>query len=186
MLLRLPDLARLPGFLDALRRGWTPESDNDAALANEVIHRVHDNPDAFIRGLSNPQGGGPMVLLADGTLVPRLAHVRYWIWDDVYCGDVYLRWQPGSNELPPYCDGHVGYAVVPWQRGRGLAAKALQELVSAARGYGLSWLDMSMSSTNIASVRTAEAAGAVFQEEFVAVEQGGVRSRRYRLFFPDA
>lgn len=184
-LLQTPDLALLPGYLDALQRRWTPQGDDNESLASEMIQRILEDPEAFIRGLSNPHGGGAPVQLADGTLVPRLAHVRYWIWDGAYSGDVYLRWQPGTTGLPSYCDGHVGYAVVPWRRGRGLAARALLELTAVARGYGLGWLDIAMSSANTASIRTAEAAGAVFQEEFFSAEQGGVQARRYRLFFPD-
>lgn len=186
MLLYTPDMSRLSQYLDALRRGWTPDCDFDPHCANEVIMRIEANPETFIQSLSNPRGGGTPVELTDGTLVPRLAHVRFWIWDDSYCGDINLRWQPGTSELPPYCDGHVSYAVVPWKRGRGLAATALRELVAVARGYGLAWLDISMSSANIASIRTAEAAGALLHDEYVAVEQGGVLARRYRLCLPDS
>jgi predicted acetyltransferase len=186
MLLRAPDLAGLPQYLDALRRGWTPGSDHDLDAANNIIQGVEANPERFIAALQNLEGGGPPVQLADGSLVPRLAHARYWIWDDSYCGEVNLRWQPGTTELPPYCDGHVGYAVVPWQRGRGLAAAALRELAAVAGGYGLAWLELSMSAANVASVRTAEAAGAHFQGEYVAAQQGGVLARRYRLPVNDA
>jgi predicted acetyltransferase len=186
VLLHKPELTRLPEYLDALRRGWTPDNDQDPIEATALIQRIEADPEKFMRAMSNPQGGGPLVQLTDGTLVPRLAYVRYWIWDGSYCGDVSLRWQPGTTDLPAYCDGHVGYAVVPWKRGRGLAAAALRELAHVARDHGLCWLDISMSSTNIASVRTAETAGAVFQGEFVAVEQGGVHARRYRLIVGDA
>jgi hypothetical protein len=101
MLLRAPDLAGLPQYLDALRRGWTPESDQDLDAANKIIQRVEADPERFLAALLNPEGGGPPVQLAGGSLVPRLAHVRYWIWDDSYCGEVNLRWQPGTTELPP-------------------------------------------------------------------------------------
>jgi predicted acetyltransferase len=181
MLLRAPDLAGLPQYLDALRRGWTPESDHDVDGASNIIQRVEANPERFIAALFDAEGGGPPVALADGTLVPRLAHARYWIWDGSHCGEINLRWQPGTTELPAYCDGHVGYAVVPWQRGRGLAAAALRELAAVGRNYGFAWLELSMSSANIASIRTAEAAGAHFQGDYVAVHQGGVIARRYRL-----
>lgn len=186
MLLRTPDLAGLPQYLDALRRGWTPDRDEDFDGANELIQRINSDPQQFLASLSNPQGGGPPVQLADGTLVPRLARARYWIWENSYCGDINLRWQPGTSELPPYCDGHVGYAVVPWQRGRGLATGALRELMATARGHGLSWIEVAMDTANIASVRTAEAAGAQLHQEYLAVEQGGVLARRYRLFLRDA
>ncbi len=40
-----------------------------------------------------------------------------------------LRWQRGSEALPPYCLGHIGYAVVPWKQGRGYATRALREVL---------------------------------------------------------
>jgi predicted acetyltransferase len=67
-----------------------------------------------------------------------------------------------------------------------LAAAALQDLKLLARAHRLAWLDIAMSAGNVASIRTAEAAGAVFEEEFVALEQGGARARRYRLYLRDA
>ncbi len=181
MLLRPPDLAGLPGYLAALRRGWTPDGDHDPEGAGRLVARVEADPQGFITALSRPEGGGPPVRLDDGRLVPRLAHVRYWIWQGAYCGDFNLRWQPGGSELPPYCDGHVGYAVVPWARGRGLAAAALREATVIARGHGLAWLELSMDAANLASIRTAEAAGARLEGEYMAAEQGGVLARRYRL-----
>ena len=183
--LRSPDLVLLPQYLDALRRGWTPEADDDPEGAGAILRTVEADPVAFVRWLFNPGGGGPPVELDDGTLVPRLAYVRYWIWTDGYCGEVGLRWRPGTSELPPYCDGHVGYAVVPWKRGSRLAAASVRELMPIARGFGLRWLDISMSAANAASIRVAETVGAVLQEEYVALEQGGIPARRYRLWMPD-
>jgi hypothetical protein len=100
VILQTPDIAKLQGYLDALRRGWTPDADEDFDQAAAMVQRIEADPDGFVRSLSNPQGVGPKVELSDGRLVPRLAHVRYWIWDGSYCGDLNLRWQPGTSALP--------------------------------------------------------------------------------------
>jgi predicted acetyltransferase len=180
--LQAPDRAMLPSYLAALKTGWTPESDHDLAAAEQLAARVASAPEHLLSMFWNPAGQGPPVALDDGREVPRLAHVRHWIVDgDAYCGEVNLRWQPGSNELPTYCDGHVGYAVVPWMRRRGVARFALQGLARIAPTWGLKWIDIAMDVDNAASRRVAESAGATLMDEYVAVEQGGVRAYRYRL-----
>lgn len=179
--IRVPDRASLPMYLAALKLGWTPERDHDPAEANRWVERIQADPAKFLRWLWNPGGEGPPVTLSDGREVPRLAHIRHWIFDGEYCGDLNLRWHPGTSELPEYCDGHVGYAVVPWKRRRGIATAALRKLAAVAPAYGLQWLDIAMDANNAASRRVAEGAGAVWLGDHVAVEQGSVRACRYRL-----
>ena len=55
------------------------------------------------------------------------------MWDGEFCGSIGFRWQPGTSTLPPYVLGHIGYAVVPWKRGRGYATQALALLLPEAR-----------------------------------------------------
>lgn len=181
-LLKTPDLSILPMYLAALKRGWTPESDDDMAIARQLITDVESDPETHLAWLWNPTGQGAPVTLSDGSVVPRLAHVRFWIFDDgEYCGEVNLRWQPGTSTLPPYCDGHVGYAVVPWKRRQGIASTALRHLAAMAPTFGLEWLDIAMSADNLASRRVSEAAGAKLIGEYIAHEQGGVKACMYRL-----
>jgi predicted acetyltransferase len=183
--LLVPDASTLQQYLKALSANWTPDSDNDPDGARALRDRIEADPAAYLNSLRNPGANGPPVALEDGRLVPRLAHVRYWISDGSYCGDINLRWQREANELPPYCDGHVGYAVVPWKRRQGHATGALRALAQIAPNFGLKWLDIAMDAENVASIRVAEAAGAVLVEEYVAVERGGAPARRYRLTCSD-
>jgi len=184
--LRVPQPAMLPHYLAALRRGWTPDSDGDLDRAQRLAEQVEADASRYLSWLWNPEALGPKVTLEDGREVPRLAHVRHWIVDDDFCGEINLRWQPGTSELPDYCDGHVGYAVVPWKRRRGVAASALRQLARLAPSFGLAWLDIAMSVDNLASRRVAESAGAVLLDEYTALEQGGVRACKYRLACNDA
>lgn len=177
-----PDAVLLPGYLAALERHWTSDADDDPDGAARLITQIRRDPTAFLASLSNPEGAGAPIVLDDGTQVARLPWLRYWISDGEYAGDMNLRWQPGTAELPPYCLGHVGYAVVPWKRGAGYASQALMQLPPIARRFGLPWLDISMDSSNTASRRTAERGGAVLIREFNAgAEYGEVEAVCYRL-----
>ncbi|POZ61253.1 GNAT family N-acetyltransferase [Chromobacterium alticapitis] len=179
-----PELALLPGYVAALERRWTPESDHDPAGADRLLAAIKRDGAGFISALSNPQGLGEPIVLADGSAVPRLPWRRFWILDDAggYAGELNLRWQRGTSELPPYCLGHVGYAVPPWHRGAGLAAAALRELTPIARAQGLAWLDIAMATDNLASIRSAENAGARCVHQFNAgAEHGDAEAWLYRL-----
>jgi predicted acetyltransferase len=178
-----PDRARLPGYLDALGRGWTPEADLDPDHAAHLIARIEHDTDAFLAALTNPEGKGAPVRLDDGRSVPRLPFLRHWIFDDDrYAGELNLRWQTGTSSLPDYCLGHLGYAVVPWMRGAGYASSAIRLVLPLARQLGLSWLDISMRVDNTASRRTAERAGAIYIKTFDAgSEYGDVEAALYRI-----
>ena len=89
---------------------------------------------------------------------------------------------PGSQDVPPHVLGHVGYAVVPWKRGRGYAKQALEAILPEAKAIGLSYVEMITDPDNIASQRVMLAAGAVLAERFTKPEQyGGVEGLRFRI-----
>jgi predicted acetyltransferase len=177
-----PNMDLLPSYLAALERNWTSNADSDAEGASRLVARIKRDPEAFLASLSNLQGKGSPITLEDGSSVPRIPFVRHWIWDGEYAGDINLRWQPGTSELPSYVLGHVGYAVVPWKRGADYASIAIRLLMPVARGLNLDWLDISMDAANIASRRTAEKAGATLIKTFDAgPEYGGVDACLYRI-----
>ena len=87
-----------------------------------------------------------------------------------------------TEALPPYCLGHIGYAVVPWKRRRGYATRAVQEVLLEAKAEGLRYVEITTDPSNVASQRVIEANGGVLLEEFVApASVGGGRERRYRV-----
>lgn len=114
--------------------------------------------------------------------MPRLLGLTRWIWQDGFCGSIGLRWQVGCNDLPPYCLGHIGYAVAPWRRGEGLATRALIAVLPIARSLGLTHVDLTVDPANRASIRVIEKAGGRFVETFTTpAALGGVTDLLYRI-----
>jgi len=91
---------------------------------------------------------------------------RRWIWDGEFAGVISLRWQPGTPALPPHVLGHVGYAVVPWKRGRGYATAALRDLLPGIGALGLPYIELTTDVDNVASQRVITANGGVLVKRF--------------------
>jgi len=177
-----PSLASLPAYVDALERGWSPDNVRGKAAADEQLARIAADPDGFIAGLDDPEARGGPVSLPDGTQVERLPGFVRWIWDGAFCGSIGFRWRPGTEELPPTCLGHVGYAVVPWKQGRGHASGALALLLPEARARGLRWIELTTDPDNWASQKVILANGGALVERFVKPAMfGGVEGLRFRI-----
>ena len=155
----------LPGYVHALKQGWSPDNRRPQA-AGEHLARIAEDPDRFLSEQIDREAKGPPVILPDGRAVPRLPGYGQWIWDGEFCGEISLRWQPGTTALPPYCLGHIGYSVVPWKRQRGYATRALQLLLPQARDEGLAYVELVADADNIASQRVIEANGGELIERF--------------------
>ncbi|WP_284619251.1 GNAT family N-acetyltransferase [Aquabacterium humicola] len=177
-----PTADHLPGYIDALQRGWSADTVRGAAAAAEELARIEADAVAFIAGMDDREAQGGPVTLPDGSTVPRLPGFRRWLWDGEFCGSINLRWQAGTAELPPHCLGHIGYAVVPWKRQRGYATEALKQLLPEARAVGLPHVIITTDLDNTASQRVIEANGGVLVERFDKPAQfGGKAGLRYRI-----
>jgi predicted acetyltransferase len=162
--------------------GWSPN--NVTNVSAEQLAAIREDPDAFLAELTR-QGG--TITLPDGAEVPRLPFIVRWMWDGEFCGSISLRWQTGSDELPPYVLGHVGYAVVPCKRGRGYATEALRSMLDEARSVGLARLQITTDPDNQASQRVIEINGGRRVEEFVNERYGpGLRLRHVIDLRPSA
>lgn len=176
-----PSVAYLPEYAAALRRGWSPDNLREEAAAEELA-RIASDATAFVASLVDRTAAGGPIMLPDGTTVKRLPGFRQWIWDGEFCGSIGFRWQPGTEVLPPYCLGHIGYAVVPWKRGRGYATEALCKLLPEAKAEGLRYVEITTLPGNVPSQRVILANGGVLVEEFTApASLGGRRHLRYRV-----
>ena len=171
-----------PSYVAALRGGWSADNVRGAVAAAEELQRIEADPAAFLAGMIDREAKGGPVPLPDGSTVPRIPAFRRWMWDGEFCGTIGLRWQPGTEELPPHCLGHIGYAVVPAKRNRGYAKQALAQTLPLARAEGLRWVELTTDPDNAASQRTIEANGGVLVERFVKPPQfGGTPGLRYRI-----
>jgi predicted acetyltransferase len=176
-----PALEHLPGYIGALERGWSPDTERDEARFDE-LRDIRQSPEKFLQLLDDPAAAGRPIQLPDGTLVPRLPGFRRWIWDGEFCGSVGFRWTPGSAALPPTCLGHIGYSVVPWKRGRGYAKAALARILPEARERGLPHVDIVTDVDNVASQRVVLANGGVLLERFAkGPHYGAKEGLRFRI-----
>jgi predicted acetyltransferase len=176
-----PERRHLPGYIQALERGWSPDNLRPEA-AGETLARIAADADRFLEEQVDREARGPRVTLPDGTTVPRLPGYSLWMWDGEFCGAVGFRWQPGTSTLPAYCLGHVGYSVVPWKRRRGYATRALALLLPLVREEGLEYIELTADRDNVASRRVIEANGGVFIEPFVKTgAHGGTETLRFRI-----
>lgn len=165
MMLVRPAADYLPSYRAALERAWSPNTQDPAAGWLE-LERIKDDPDAFLAAQDDPQGRGDPIVLPDGTLALRLPGYRRWIWDGEFGGMISVRWQPGTAALPPHVLGHIGYAVVPWKRRRGLATDALREALPEIRALGLPYVELTTDLDNVASQKVITTNGGVLVEQF--------------------
>jgi predicted acetyltransferase len=182
MTLVWPSREHLDSYADALRRGWSPDNVRGLAVTEEQLARIARDPDAFVSSLVDREAKGEPIVLADGTTVKRLPGYVRWLWDGEFCGSIGFRWQRGTEALPPHCLGHIGYAVVPWKRGRGYATEALRAMLPDAAAEGLRYVEITTGAGNDASRRVIEKNGGLFVEEFVTPPSlGSKRELRFRI-----
>ncbi len=175
-----PALDYLDGVRAALARGWSPNTVHDTS--RRELERIDADPVAWVDGQVDREAKGPPIEDADGTLLARLPGFTRWMWDGEFCGSIGLRWQKGTTDLPPTCLGHVGYAVVPWKRGRGYATRALRALLDDVRAEGLPHVVVTTDPDNVASRRVIEANGGTLVERFIKpASHGGGQGLRYRI-----
>ncbi len=176
-----PAAAYLEGLRDALARGWSPDNLRPEA-AHEELAAIDADPAAYLAAQVDREAKGAPIRMPDGSVAARLPGFRRWIWDGEFCGLIGLRWQRGTTDLPPYCLGHIGYAVVPWKRRLGHATRALALTLDAARDEGLPFVIVTTDETNVASQRVIVANGGTLVERFDKTDlHGGAPSLRYRI-----
>ena len=177
-----PDLRRLPDFVAALERGWSPDNVRGAEAARELLDRAATDPAALLDSFDDPDARAGDIILPDGSRVERLPGFHRWIWDDDFCGVIGFRWRKGTPDLPAHVLGHVGYAVPPWKRGRGYATGALAALLPTVAALGLPWVDLTTDPDNLPSQKVILAVGGYLVERFVkGPAYGGGPGLRYRI-----
>lgn len=177
-----PGPEHLASYVEALTRGWSPDNVRGADAARDELQAIAADAAAFLDSLEDREAAGRPIILLDGTEVPRLPGYRRWMWDGEFCGSIGVRWRHGTEDLPPTCLGHIGYAVVPWKQRRGYATLALGEILTDIRAEGLRYVELTTAPDNVASQRVIEQNGGVLVDTFITPSTLGSRpERRYRI-----
>jgi predicted acetyltransferase len=177
-----PGRELLPGYVAALEAGWAPSNIGGERLRLAHLAAIAEDADAFLESLHDPEAKGPPIVLEDGTAVPRLPGWTRWIDDGSFAGFVNVRWQAGTEALPPHVSGHLGYGMIPEKRGRGLATAALGLALGEVRALGLRHVVLTADPSNAASVRVIERNGGVAVGRGVEpAAHGGREIIRFRI-----
>ena len=169
-----PSLDKLPRYEAALAAGWSPDTERDVSA--EQLAALHQNPRSFLFDLTRQDG---TIISASGHQVRRLPSRLFWLDDGDFCGMINLRFMPGTDALPDYVSGHVGYAVVPWKRRLGYATRALALVLPVAREVGLGRVEITCDEYNEPSRRVILTKGGVLSA--ARDEEGGRRKLVFHI-----
>jgi predicted acetyltransferase len=169
-----PSRRKLAQYQAALAAGWSPDTTQDVSRTQLAASRR--DPASFLAELTRQNGN---LVTASGRIVPRLPSRVFWLDDGEFCGVINLRFVAGSDALPDYVSGHIGYAVVPWKQRRGYATAALALVLPVAREIGLNRVEITCDDDNDASRRVIEKNGGVLVG--AKPEPGGASKLVFRI-----
>jgi len=109
-----PAREHLPGYIDALERGWSFNNLRPKAGFEELA-QIRSDPARFLESLDDREAKGPPVALPDGTQVPRLPGYRRWMWDGEFCGRSRCAGSTGATRCPLTA---WAISAMGWCRGR--------------------------------------------------------------------
>lgn len=113
------------------------------------------------------------------TSVPEylVTSTLYFLTDNAQtklCGAIDIRHR--LNDHLVQFGGHIGYGIVPSERGKGYAKAQLRLALPIAKSLGVTRALVTCGDTNIGSARTIESCGGVLENK---VADGGELTRRY-------
>jgi len=73
-----PSLTYLPGYVAALRSGWSPDNVRGETAAREELAKIDQGPQVFVEQLFDPEAKVARVTLP-GSTVTRLPGFRLWL-----------------------------------------------------------------------------------------------------------
>src|SRR5437588_12613853 len=93
-----PSLDRLPSYVAALKRGWSPDNIKGAAASIEELAQIEKDPRWFVESVTDREAKGPPIVLPDGTTAARHPGFSLSPCDTEFCGWNGLRCQQGNSE----------------------------------------------------------------------------------------
>jgi predicted acetyltransferase len=93
-----PRQEHLPGYLDTLDRGWSPDPVR-RGHADAERRRIESDATTYLARMDDREALGAPITLPDGSSARRIPSIRRWLWDGKLCGTISLRWQPGTTAL---------------------------------------------------------------------------------------
>ncbi len=120
-----------------------------------------------------------LALYAKGVGLPDgfVAHQSFWCVDADSRVVGAANFRPQLNRQLLRSGGHIGYGVMPSERGKGYASKILSETLIKAKTQGLEKVLLSCKKNNFASVRVIEKNAGVFHSEASLFEGGDIVQR---------
>lgn len=177
-----PGMRHLPSYIQATLQMSKDQTEPFFKMYERELAEIESDPEKFISLMDDLKAERPPVELPNGTIIPRIPSITRWMWDGEICGSAQLRWLPGTTDLPPYCLGHISYAVFPWKRRNGYASKSLASLLPYAQELGMSFVEIVADVENVISQQVILSNGGVLFEEFTkTVLSGGGQAYRYRI-----
>ncbi|WP_374472980.1 GNAT family N-acetyltransferase [Phenylobacterium sp.] len=169
-----PDAACMASFVEAMREGYS--RDNLRAETPQTIAQIAAEPEAFVRQLLNPP---TTIVLPDGSLGERVPETHFWaVEGDAFLGSISVRHR--LNAVLEQWGGHIGYAVRPSARRRGLATGMLAETLGWCReNLPLERVMLTVAEDNPASQRVIEKNGGLHADTIPHPWVEGARGRRY-------
>lgn len=179
-----PTVEYLPSYIRAVTRISKDHSEPFFKMYERELTEIEEDSTKFVELMDDLEAERPPVELPNGAIIPRIPSITRWMWDGEVCGSTQLRWLPGTTDLPPYCLGHISYAVFPWKRQNGYATKSLAQILPYAKELGMSFVEIVADIENAISQKVILANGGVLFEEFTKTFlAGGGQALRYRISF---
>ena len=162
-----PSREHLPGYVDALKRGWSPDNVRGEEAAREQLDTIAVDEDAFLASLVDKDAKGNPITLPDGTTVPRLPGYNRWMWTASSAASSGSLGLAAPKRCRRIASATLGHRSSPGSSGAAARTRALREILPDARAEGLKFVDLITDRSNVASQRVIEANGGVIVEEFV-------------------